>query len=142
MKSKDGFAGSLLATTDENWEQEWNTPPDTKPEFNKADVIPYGKKIFILSFFANPKRDASDTVNVRCDIKLIDPKGKVSLAQQDSTCYAGRITGNPYNLYLCAPVIEFSGDPGDPAGAWIVEVKLRDAIRNVELPLRTSFELQ
>ncbi len=142
MKSKDGFAGSLLATTDKNWEKKWNTPPETKPHFDTADVVPYGKKIFILTLFSNPKRDGSGYVNVRCDIKLIDPRGKASLIQQDSTCYAGRLGGNPYNVYLCAPVVGFSGDPGDPAGVWIVEVKLRDAIRNVDLRLRTTFTLR
>jgi cell division protein FtsN len=42
---------------------------------------------------------------------------------------------------LSAPVISFAGDPADPAGTWVIEVKLRDAVRKVELPLRTTFEL-
>jgi hypothetical protein len=142
MKSQQDFAGSLLATTDEDWENKWNTPAETRPNFKKAGVVPYGKKIFILTFFANPKRDSVGNANVRCDLKLIAPTGKVSLAQKDMTCFAGRLAGNPYNLYLSAPVISFSGDPGDPSGTWVVEVNLRDAIRNVELPLRTTFQLK
>lgn len=142
MKSKNGFAGSLLATTDEGWEKKWNTPPETKPNFNKAAVVPYGKKVFILTFFSNPLRDSLGNANVRCDLKIIAPTGKVSLTKQDMTCFSGRIAGSPYNLYLSAPVIGFSGDPGDPSGTWVVEVNLRDTIRNAELPLRTTFQLK
>ncbi len=142
MKSKNDFAGSLLATTDEDWERKWNTPPETKPNFNRADVVPYGKKVFLLTFFANPQLDPSGNANVRCDLKILAPTGKVTLAQSDMTCFTGRISGNLYHLYLSAPVIIFSGDPGDPPGIWVVEVLLRDAVRRVELPLRTTFSLR
>jgi len=142
MKSKNDFAGSLLATTDEDWEKKWNTPPETKPNFNKAGVVPYGKKIFILTFFANPLKDNLGNANVRCDLKISTPGGKLSLAKQDMVCFSGRIAGSPYNLHLSTPVIGFSGDPGDPPGTWVVEVRLRDANRNVELPLRTTFQLK
>ncbi len=142
MKSKNGFAGSLLVTMDEDWEKKWNTPPETKPHFTRADVISPGKKVFILTFFSNPLRDRLGNADVRCDLKIIDPTGKVSLSQQDMNCFSGRIAGSPYHLYLSAPVIEFLGEPGDPAGTWVVEVNLRDAIRNVELPLRTRFQLK
>jgi hypothetical protein len=142
MKSKSEFAGSLLATTDEDWKNKWNTPPETKPNFNKAVTVPYGKKVFILTFFANPKLDQFGKANIRCDLQIFSPTGKVALSQNDMLCYGGEIKGSPYNLYLSAPVVAFSGDPGDPPGTWVVEVTLRDAGRNVTLPLRTSFELK
>jgi hypothetical protein len=142
MKSKNDFAGSLLATTDEDWEKKWNTPPETKPNFNKAGTVPYGKKVFILTFVANPKLDQLGNANVRCDLQISSPMGKVALAQKDMACLAGQIKGNPYNLRLSAPIITFSGDPGDSPGIWVVEVVLRDAVRNVELQLRTTFVLK
>lgn len=142
MKSKSDFAGSLLATIDEDWEKKWNTPPETKPNFNKAKIVPYGKKVFILTFFVNPLIDASGNVNVKCDLKISDPKGKVSLEQKSMVCFSGQLAGSPYNLYLSAPVIVFSGDPGDPPGIWVVNVNLRDENRNVALPLRTTFQLK
>jgi len=141
-KSKNDFGGAVLVTTDADWKEKWDTPPETKPSFNKAGIIPYGKKVFVLTFFSNPAKDDGGNSNVRCDLKITAPTGKVSLSQQDMTCFSGRIAGSSYNLYLSAPVIAFSGDPGDPAGIWVVEVSLRDAIRNVELPLRATFELK
>ena len=142
MKSKNDFAASLLATTDEDWENKWNTPPDTKPNFNKAGVVPYGKKVFVLSFYANPKPDYAGNVNVRCDLMITAPTGKVSLQQKDLACFSGRIAGSPYNLYLSAPVITFTGDLGDPPGTWTVQVTMRDDVRKVALPLKTTFQLR
>lgn len=142
MKSKDDFAGSLLVTTDEDWEKKWNTPAETKPNFNKAGTVPYGKRIFILTFFANPKLDPQGKANVKCDFRLLAPTGKVALEQKDTICFAGAIQGSPYALHVSAPVVSFSGDPDDPSGTWRIEVVLRDVVRKVELPLRTSFELK
>jgi hypothetical protein len=142
MKSKDGFGGSVLVTSDEDWQAKWDTPPETKPSFTMAGDVPYGKKVFILTFFVNPKLDQQGKANVRCDIKLLAPTGKVSLDQKDVVCFAGAIKGSPYAMRLSAPVIAFSGDPGDPPGKWGIEVTLRDMVRKVELPLRTSFELK
>ena len=142
MKSKNDFAGSLLATVDEDWEKKWNTPPETKPSFNKAGAVSYGKKVFILTFFSNPLKDGQGNANVRCDLKISAPTGNVSLEKKGMVCFSGRIAGNPYNLYLSIPVIAFSGDPGDPLGTWVVEVDLRDENRNVALPLRTTFQLK
>ena len=83
MKSRNGFGGALLVTTDEDWEQKWNTPPETRPSFTKAEVVPYGKKIFILSFFSTPKLDASGAANVRCDYTVLSPKGNATFVQKD-----------------------------------------------------------
>ncbi len=141
MKSKDDFGGSLLVTVDENWQEKWHTPPETKPTFKKAETVPYGKKVFVLIFFANPKLNEQGNANVQCDLQIAAPTGKVSLDQKNVTCYAGKIKGRLSNLYLSAPVIAFSGDPGDPTGNWEVKVVLRDAVRGVELPLRSTFGL-
>lgn len=142
MRSKDGFAGSLVITPDEDWQEKWSTPVNVTPSFNTADVVRYGKKLFILTLFANPKLDQAGNADVRCDFELISPAGKVELSKKAMSCYAGKIKGNPHNMYLSAPVIGFSGDPGDAAGTWTAKVVLRDAIRGVELPLRATFELK
>jgi hypothetical protein len=141
MKSQDGFAGSVLVVTDADWKQKWETPPETKPNFNKAGAVDYGTKVFILIFFSNPAQDEHQSSNIRCDLKIIDPTGAAILSKQDMVCFSGQVASSPANQYLSAPVIGFTGDPGDPTGTWVVEVKLRDAVRRIELPLRTTFEL-
>ena len=141
VKSKDGFTGSVLAVTDQDWKQKWNTPPENTPNFNKAGVVIYGTKVFILIFFSNPAQDDQQISNIRCDLKIIDPAGTAILSRQDMVCFSGRVAGSLHNRYLSVPVISFVGDPTDPVGTWVIEVNLRDTIRKVELPLRTTFEL-
>lgn len=141
MKSKNDFAGMVIVTTDEDWQEKWNTPPETQPSFTKAETVPYGKKVFVLIFFANPKLDGHGRADVECDLKITAPTGRVSLAQEQLSCFAGRLKGAPHHLYLSDPTVVFSGDPGDPVGAWEVQVRLRDRRRGVELPLRTTFGL-
>lgn len=142
MKTVAGFAGTLLVTTDEDWKQKWETPPDTTPNFNRAEDVPYGKRVYVLIFFANPKPDASGEVKVNCDLQITSPTGKVTFQQNGMSCFVGKIAGSLTNMYLSSPVLAFSGDPGDPAGTWLVQAKLRDEVRAVELPLRYEFRLR
>ncbi len=142
MKSMNGFAGSLLATIDEDWEKKWKTPPETTPSFRIADTVPYGKKVFVLIFFSSPEQDAQGNAKIMCDVQISSPAGKVTFSRKDMTCHAGPVGGPSHSLYLSAPVTVFSGDPGDPPGTWAVEVRLRDTQRGVELPLRTTFILK
>jgi hypothetical protein len=142
IKSRDGFAASLLATTDADWREKWDTPASTVPSFTKAGTVTYGRNVFILTFFSNPQLDAAGNANVRCDLKMQSPTGEATFDQRDVTCYTGKLKGSPSTLYLSAPVITVSADPGDPQGTWVVEVVVRDAVRGTELPLRTSFILK
>jgi hypothetical protein len=145
MQINGDFAGALIVTSDLDWKKKWDSPTNAMPSFNKASVLAYGKKVFILTLFANPSLDAAGSANLRCDFKIIKPSGKVQLSRTDLSCHAGRLARNKHNVYLSEPVIAFSGDPGDPPGVWVVEVKLRDAnrpYRDVELLMRSSFELK
>lgn len=141
LQSSNDFTGALLATTDVDWREKWDTPPETVPGFTQAGKVPIGKPVTILTFFANPQLDAEGKAQVHCDLRIIAPDGKLAHEQKDVTCYAGAIKGNPYAMRLAAPTITFSGDDDDQPGNWSIEVMLRDAIRKVELSLKTSFEL-
>jgi hypothetical protein len=57
-------------------------------------------------------------------------------------CFQGETKGGPYNTYLAAPVLGFTGDAADPAGVWTVRVSLKDNVRSTVLPLKTSFILE
>jgi hypothetical protein len=147
MQVKDDFAGSLIVTTDGDWKKKWDAPASAMPSFNKAGVVAYDRKVFVLTLFANPKLDAKGHANLRCDFKITNPAGKIHLSRANLVCHAGPLVANKLGVNLAEPVIAFSGDPGDPLGVWVMEVKLRDAnravaSRSVELTLRSSFELK
>lgn len=142
MKSQDGFAGSILVTADTDWKKKWETPADTTPNFTLADKITSGQPITLLIFFANAQPDGGGNVNLRCDLSLVDPAGKVTVIKQDTVCFDGAMPGAPHHLYLAWPSVAMSFDRSDAPGTWYFDVVLRDEVRKVSLPLRTSITLK
>lgn len=141
-RSLNGFAGSLLVTSDADWREKWNTPASTVPHFREATSAARGQQIFILIFFSNPALGADHRASLSCDLDVMRPDGTVSMHQTGVVCYQDEIKGGPYNTYLAAPVIGFTGDAADPAGTWTVRVSLKDNVRDTVLPLKTSFVLE
>ena len=142
MQVKGDFAGSLIITADAEWKKKWDSSTDAMPSFAKAGSVAYGKPVFVLTLFANPKLDAKGQANLRCDFKITNPAGKVQLSRKDLVCQAGPLPTNKIGVHLSEPVIVFTGDTNDSPGVWVVEVALRDANRKLALALRSSFELK
>ena len=136
------FGGSLLVTSDPDWEEKWNTPTETTPKFKEAKIVTRGEKIFTLIFFANPKLNADHEANITCDLKVTRPSGTESINQRDAVCFQGHLEGEPNNMYLAAPVIGFIGELNDPTGIWTVDITLKDNLRKVVMPLRATFTLK
>src|ERR1700754_877472 len=79
-KSKDGFAGWVVVTSDADWKAKWQSPPETIPRFNEARSVKRGQSVFVLIFFSNPLV-ANGTADVTCDIDLTRPDGTSSIHQ-------------------------------------------------------------
>ena len=141
MKSFNGFGGWLVVTPDSDWEEKWNTSPETIPQFSEAKDVSYGEQLTILAFFINPKTDASGALDVLCDIKVTRPDGSFSINASGVRCAGGKLQGAPGNVRLTSAVIKYIGEKGDPPGKWIVEVTLTDKVRGTAVPLRTDFNL-
>jgi hypothetical protein len=137
----DGFGAWLLVTSDADWKQKWEASPNTVPRFTEAHTAPRGKRLFILTFFANAKMTDNGEADVTCNIEVIRPDGSSSLHQLDAVCFRGQVKGEPTNVYLSQSILDFVGEPKDPAGKWLVRVTLKDNLRHVSLPLKTSFIL-
>jgi len=135
------FGGWLVVTSDSDWQAKWETSPDTVPRFTEAKAVARGETIFILTFFANPKLTESGDADVTCDIDVVKPDGTSSVHQVDVVCFRGALGGPPKNVYLSAPILNFVGEANDPAGKWSIRVTLKDNIRRVSVPLKTSFTL-
>jgi hypothetical protein len=140
-KSVGGFGAWLVVTSDQDWEEKWNTPAETTPRFTEAKTVAKGGRIFVLLLFANPALSKTGRVDVGCDLEVEKPDRTLSIQQLDIDCFQGPVSGPEHNLYLSAPVIGFVGEEGDPAGEWIVRVKMKDRVRGVNVPLETSFTL-
>jgi hypothetical protein len=104
-KTRNGFSGMLLVTPDTDWEQKWNTPPDTIPRFRSAKNVQVGERLVVLTFFANPQQDESKNVNVVCSIKAIRPDNTISVDEKDIPCLKGELRDDPKYIRLSPAII-------------------------------------
>ena len=141
-KSIDGFAAMLLVTPDKDWQAKWNTPPETMPHFSEASEVGAGGELYILTFLANPKLDDSGMANVTCDFIVTRPDGSRSVDEADMPCFVTKVATDPRSVYLSSASLMYVAEPTDPRGKWIVNATLRDHVRNVEIPLETSFTVK
>lgn len=139
MKSRDGLGAALLITPDKDWQAKWNTAPETTPHFDQTREVRPGGALFILTFVSNVKVDpASGMTDITCDFAVVRPDGTDSVRQQDLPCLKIR-PGDPGNVYLSNASMTYTDDPGDPRGVWQVTVTVKDHVRNISIPLHSSF---
>ncbi len=140
-KTENGFGGWLLATSDVDWKEKWDTPSGTIPSFRKADRVSRGEEVAILTFFVNPKPGEDGNVQVLCALKVTRPDASISVDMDDIRCMEGRLRGSQDNVRLSPVIINFVGEEDDPLGDWVVEVEVFDVVRDTNIQLKTSFLL-
>ncbi|QUI68493.1 hypothetical protein [Pseudoalteromonas sp. M8] len=141
QKSKSGFGGWLVVTPDKDWEEKWNTPSENIPYFSEAKDVKLGEELTILPFFANPKLNESNYFEILCDIKVEKPDGTYSINEKNIPCAKGKLDISPLSVFLTQTVIKYIGEQGDPYGVWTVYFDMKDSIRGINIPLKTSFNL-
>lgn len=95
MKSRDGFAASLLVTSDADWRAKWETPADTTPNFTEASDVRLGGELFVLTFLSNPQLDEDGAAKVHCDVRMLRPDGSTSADERDVPCFTARLPVHP-----------------------------------------------
>jgi hypothetical protein len=130
----------VIITTDTDWEKKWNTPAATTPNFTTTDKLKMGEQGTILIFFANPKLDVNNYVDVTCDIKITRPNNVVT-ENSGLKGFTGKLLGSPENTYLTESIIGFVAEPTDPLGDWTIDINVHDKIRQVTVPLKLKFTL-
>lgn len=143
MKSINGFGGSLVVTLDKDWQEKWDTPAEDTPTFEAAEDVGYGVPVTVLIFFTNPKANDKGKINIACDIQLTRPDGTYSVDENDVNCANWQAPPEKYkyNIQLTQAIIKFVGEPNDLPGTWLVTVNLKDKNSNIEIPLKTTFNL-
>lgn len=134
-----GFGASLIITAEKDWQEKWNTPPESVPHFAEAAEVSQGGELFILTFLANPKVDAARMTDVACDFVVYRPDGSKSANELDMPCFRTELTGDPARVHLSTAWMKYVAEPGDQRGAWTVKVVVKDRLRAVEIPLQASF---
>lgn len=139
-KSREGFSATILVTADQDWQEKWDTPPETVPHFSTTSEVRPGGELFVLTFLANPAVDkASGMTDVACDFIVLRPDGSDSTRELDMPCFKVELTGNPRSVYLSSASLKYVEESSDPRGTWTVVVNVKDRLRGVEVPLRSFF---
>ncbi len=139
MKSKGEFGAQLFLTESAQFFEDWN-----KPETPKLTTLEKPRRnvpIFTAILFVDPGIDASGAANVTCDITVRKPDGTVYGEQKDVVGWKGKYIAPAHNLQLTEGRMGIRIEPQDPSGIYTVEVLVRDNIRKIELPLKTTFEI-
>ena len=138
---EDEFGAMLLVTSDQDWRTKWDTSPETIPRFNTVSRLSVGQRASILTFFTNPKLDASGQARVLCDLKCTRPDDTIAFDLKDVVCEEGEPRSPVTYVRLSPAVCEFIGEDSDPIGIWKTEVRVKDMVRGTSIDLKTSFEL-
>jgi hypothetical protein len=140
-KVANDFAGWLLVTPNLDWQERWDTPPETTPYFDEAETARVGDRLVVLTFFANPGIDASGNSLVKCSLQVTRPDGSIAVPKNSFDCLNGKLPGNPRYVRLSPGVVQFIAEETDPKGVWVVDATLEDAVRGVTLDLKATYEL-
>jgi hypothetical protein len=139
-KSVENFGAFVLITSDADWQKKWNTPASETPRFTEIHKLRRGEKAWVLIFFANPQQNDDKWVDVKCDIKITRPNGKVT-ENKGVNAMRLQLEGPATSTFMAEPVIGFLGEESDPLGDWLFEVTLHDLNRKVSIPVKTKFTL-
>ncbi len=131
-----GFRAFALLTDNQNWQEKWNTPPETAVQFDNIGLVHLGETAILLIFFANPML-RNGVAEVECELKISKPDDEVEDWHAVS-CWAGGVDGPVENVRLAGLRIEVEVEPSDPSGVWIFGVGVRDVLRDVRVPLEVS----
>lgn len=138
-KSIQGFGGWLLITSDQDWQEKWDTPESTTPHFTETGMVKRGEKISILPLFTNAVTDENDHLHLTCDIRIINSENEVTFNQKDIDCFNDVIKGDPRSVRLAYTVIDIIADENEPAGKWTVYFDFVNQNRNIRVPLKSEF---
>ena len=139
MNSAGGF-GVMLVLTDNPrlFEGRKKQEPLNLEPLTKAHR---GVPIQTLLFLSDPGVDAAGAADVIFDITVHKPGGGILAQSKDAVCWLGKYDGAAHGLLLSKGRMTIQINPEDPSGAYAVEITVRDRVKKVVLPVKTTFEV-
>jgi hypothetical protein len=139
MKSQNGFGAQLFLTENAKVFQDWNKPET--PKITPVEKARRNVPILTVILFAEPGTDTAGNANVTCDIVVRKPDGEIYGQQKDTVVWRHKYLAHSHALQLSEGYMGIRIEPKDPSGTYTVEVIVRDHIKNIQLPLKTTFEV-
>lgn len=139
MKSKNGFGAQLFLTENAQVIQDWNKPE--VPKITPVEKAQRSVPIFTVILFVEPGIDASGIANVTCDIVVRKPDGGIYGERKNTVVWKHKYLAHSRALQLSEGYMGIRIEPKDPSGTYTVEVVVRDHLKKVQLPLKTTFQV-
>jgi len=140
MKSKAGFGAQLFLTESTRFFADWKNAD--APQIEPLTKVRRNARFYTVLLFADPGVDADGAADVTCDIVIHSPDGIVYSKTGGLRCWKGKYSAQSRNLQLSQGSMSILIKPEDMTGVYEVQVTVRDNVKKVELPLKTSFEVE
>jgi hypothetical protein len=137
MKSKDGFGAQLFLTESQEFFDDWNKPET--PELRTTETAQRNVPIFTVIMFVGPGMEGGQA-KINFHVAVRRPDGSI-YGEADLVGWDQEYPFSPENLQLTKQRMGIRIEPTDPAGTYTVEATVRDEVKQVELPLKMTFDV-
>lgn len=139
---RDGdFTGKIALTTPENL-QEFMKPEHEGVSLRMLSAVKRGEAIAITPLFTGIEVGKDGKCDVTFDLKLLDPKGKISSGIDEKNIVALRVPIPDRSLVFNSRDIRGVGfEPNDPSGQYTVLITLYDNVAKKKLALKETLTL-
>ena len=139
MKSKEGFGAQFFLTESTQFFKDWDKPKP--PKFTPLETARRNVPFFTAIIFVDPGTNAAGVADVTCNIIVRKPDGSIYGQEKNLVGWKEKYIFPAHNLQLAQAYMGIRIEPQDPTGTYTVEVLVRDNIKKIELPLKTTFKV-
>ncbi len=141
MVGRDGeFSAFALITSDPNWAEKWDTPPETSPSYDLAHTLEMGETGTFLVFFSGVDIP-NGTTDLICELIITRADGSVASELPSTACAPGALKGPKDHVYLTRVVGEVLVDENEVAGPLIFEFSVTETASGKRIPLTIGVEI-
>ena len=126
-------------TEDAQFFEDW-AKPET-PHLTTTNKARRNIPLHTVIEFNDPGLKPDGSADITVDMKTLKPDGSVYAEEKNVVCWKGKYDAPAQNLQLAQGHIALRIEPQDPAGVYTIEAVVRDNVKKVELPLKTTFEV-
>lgn len=140
MKSIGAFGAQLILTDKEKETLDsWNTPSETV-DFSTTNTIKRNHPITALIVFSGCGVDDAGDCNLVGRYKIYQPDGSVYADLPFQEIWVNKPVPPNHTLGLSVSYVKVVIEPQDQLGTYVVQAKVVDRIRNIQLDLESTFE--
>lgn len=137
-QTKNGFGAMLFFTEDLGFPKKFHDGGGDI-RLDATTHVTVGKPFLMIVNFFGPGLNGAKEPQLAMDIMISKPDGTSYLNAEGAEVWAGKYNYSPSSFQLANSIVKITIDPGDPVGTYNVKVRIKDAIKEVEIALEKDF---